>query len=121
LIASGISSSVVGTMAGQMIAQGFVGFRIPLWLRRAITMVPSLIVVGLGVNLTKALIDSQVVLSLALPFPMIALVWFTGRKDFMGRYRNKPPVQVLAILAVFVVLTLNATLVAQAIGVDVYH
>jgi manganese transport protein len=52
---------------------------------------------------------------------MIALVWFTGRKDFMGRYRNKPPVQVLAILAVFVVLTLNATLVAQAIGVDVYH
>lgn len=121
LIASGISSSVVGTMAGQMIAQGFVGFRIPLWLRRAITMVPSLIVVGLGVNLTKALIDSQVVLSLALPFPMIALVWFTGRKDFMGRYRNKPPVQGLAILAVFVVLTLNATLVAQAIGVDVYH
>jgi manganese transport protein len=121
LIASGISSSVVGTMAGQMIAQGFVGFRISLWLRRAITMVPSLIVVGLGVNVTKALIDSQVVLSLALPFPMIALVWFTGSKDFMGRYRNKPPVQVLAVLAVFVVLTLNATLVAQAVGIDIYH
>jgi manganese transport protein len=121
LIASGISSSVVGTMAGQMIAQGFVGFQISLWLRRAITMIPSLIVVALGLNVTKALIDSQVILSLALPFPMIALVWFTGRKDCMGRYRNKPPVQVLAILAVVVVLTLNATLVAQALGIDIYH
>jgi manganese transport protein len=107
-------------MAGQMIAQGFVGFRIPLWLRRAITMVPSLIIVALSVNVTKALIDSQVVLSLALPFPMIALVWFTGRKAFMGPHRNRAPVQVLAILAVFVVLTLNATLVAQAVGIDIY-
>ena len=120
LIASGISSSVVGTMAGQMIAQGFVGFRIPLWVRRAITMIPSVIIVALSVNVTKALIDSQVVLSLALPFPMIALVWFTGRKAFMGQHRNRVSVQVLAILAVFVVLTLNATLVAQAIGIDIY-
>ena len=120
LIASGISSSVVGTMAGQMIAQGFVGFRIPLWVRRAITMIPSVIIVALSLNVTKALIDSQVVLSLALPFPMIALVWFTGRKAFMGQHRNRVPVQVLAILAVFVVLTLNATLVAQAIGIDIY-
>jgi manganese transport protein len=86
LIASGISSSVVGTMAGQMIMQGFVHFQTPLWLRRAITIIPSFIVVGCGLNVTKALVMSQVVLSLALPFPMMALVWFAGRSDVVGAY-----------------------------------
>src|ERR1700688_2416641 len=76
LIASGISSSVVGTMAGQMIMQGFVGFRIPIWIRRLVTMLPAFVVVGVGVDATKALVVSQVVLSLALPVPMIALVLF---------------------------------------------
>src|SRR3984957_20277708 len=89
LIASGISSSVVGTMAGQMIMQGFVGFRIPLWLRRAITMVPSFIVVWLGVNATQALVAIHVVLSLALPFPMAALVWFTCRTDIIGSFKKR--------------------------------
>ena len=79
LIASGISSSAVGTMAGQMIMQGFVGFRIPIWLRRLVTMVPAFVVVGLGVNATNALVLSQVVLSIALPMPMIALLMFTRR------------------------------------------
>src|SRR6516162_6013465 len=79
LIASGISSSTVGTMAGQMIMQGFVGFRIPIWVRRLVTMAPAFVVVGLGVNATKALVISQVVLSIALPLPMIALILFTGR------------------------------------------
>ena len=88
LIASGISSSVVGTMAGQMIMQGFVGFRIPIWLRRLVTMVPAFVVVGLGVNATKALVVSQVVLSIALPVPMIALLMFTGRADIMGAFVN---------------------------------
>jgi hypothetical protein len=89
LIASGISSSVVGTLAGQMIMQGFVGFQIPLWLRRLVTMAPSFAVVGLGVNATDALVASQVVLSLALPFPMAALVVFTCRRDIMGAYANR--------------------------------
>jgi manganese transport protein len=119
LIASGISSSVVGTMAGQMIMQGFVGFRIPIWLRRAITMIPSFIVVALGVNATQALVISQVVLSLALPFPMVALVWFTCRKDIMGRYRNRTLVKGAAILSAAAVLSLNAILLLQTAGVNV--
>ncbi len=78
LIASGVSSSTVGTMAGQMIMQGFVGFRIPIWVRRLVTMVPAFVVVALGANATNALVISQVVLSIALPLPMIALLIFTG-------------------------------------------
>lgn len=118
LMASGLSSSVVGTMAGQMITQGFIRRQIPLWLRRAITMIPSFVVIALGINATQALIDSQIVLSLALPFPMIALVWFTCRRDLMGGYRNSASIRLLAILAVIVVLGLNAMLVAQAFGIQ---
>ena len=88
LIASGISASTVGTMAGQMIMQGFVGFRIPIWLRRLVTMLPAFVVVALGVNATNALVISQVVLSIALPLPMIALMIFTGRRDIMGAFAN---------------------------------
>ncbi|RDS86047.1 Nramp family divalent metal transporter [Dyella psychrodurans] len=118
LIASGISSSVVGTMAGQMITQGFTRFQIPLWVRRAIVMVPSFVVVGIGVNATRALVASQVVLSLALPFPMIALVWFTGRRELMGSYRNGLAIRVMALLAVAMVLVLDALLVLQTFGID---
>src|SRR5258705_2882622 len=84
LLASGVSSSAVGTMAGQMIMQGFVGFRIPVWLRRLVTMIPAFVVVALGVNPTRALVYSQVALSFALPAPVIALIVFTGRRDIMG-------------------------------------
>ncbi|TDV38989.1 manganese transport protein [Paraburkholderia caballeronis] len=117
LIASGLSSSVVGTLAGQMIMQGFVGFRIPLWLRRAITMTPAFVVVGLGANTTDALVLSQVVLSLALPFPMAALVWFTSRRDVMGAHRNRPLTALLALAGAVVVFSLNVVLVMQAAGV----
>ncbi|MFL9886254.1 Nramp family divalent metal transporter [Paraburkholderia agricolaris] len=119
LIASGISSSVVGTMAGQMIMQGFVGFRIPLWLRRAVTMVPSFVVVALGVNATQALVLSQVVLSLALPLPMAVLVWFTCSKEVMGPYRNRALVAVIATLAAFIVLSFNVVLILQTFGVEI--
>jgi manganese transport protein len=119
LMASGLSSSVVGTMAGQMITQGFIRRQIPLWLRRAITMIPSFVVVAIGMNATQALIDSQVVLSLALPFPMVALVWFTSRRDVMGNYRNSAGVRSLAVLAVVAVLGLNAILIAQTFGFSV--
>src|SRR5437588_3429677 len=77
LIASGVSSSAVGTMAGQMIMQGFIKFRIPIWVRRLVTMTPSFVVVALGADATEALVISQVVLSIALPFPMISLLIFT--------------------------------------------
>jgi manganese transport protein len=119
LIASGISSSVVGTMAGQMIMQGFVGFQIPLWLRRAITMVPSFIVVALGVNATHALVISQVVLSFALPVPMAALIWFTCRERVMGQYRNGVPMMLAAGFSAVAVLVLNAVLLLQTFGVNV--
>ena len=73
LLASGISSSVVGTMAGQVVMQGFVGFRIPLWLRRLVTMTPAVLVVQSGVDLTQALVVSQVILSFVLPLPAITV------------------------------------------------
>jgi len=119
LIASGVSSSVVGTMAGQMIMQGFVGFRIPVWLRRLVTMTPAFAVVGLGVNATQALVASQVVLSFALPVPMAALVWFTSRADVMGPYRNRRVTVALAVTGAAIVLVLNAVLLLDISGVGV--
>jgi manganese transport protein len=119
LIASGISSSVVGTMAGQMIMQGFIGFRIPIWLRRVITMVPAFVVVGYGVNATQALVVSQVVLSIALPLPMIALLKFTGRADIMGKFVNGRITRVAAVVATVLVLGLNAFLIVQTFGVPI--
>jgi manganese transport protein len=119
LIASGVSSSVVGTMAGQMIMQGFVRFRIPIWLRRLVTMLPAFVVVALGVNATYALVLSQVVLSIALPVPMIALLIFTSRRDIMGDFVSGVPVRALALLGAIGVLGLNAVLLAQTFGVPI--
>ena len=119
LLASGLSSSAVGTMAGQMIMQGFVGFRIPLWLRRAITMAPAFVVVGLGVDATDALILSQVVLSFVLPIPMVALVLFTRRRDIMGRFASGPTLTLAAVIGAVTVLALNVVLVARAFGVAI--
>ncbi|WP_118180057.1 Nramp family divalent metal transporter [Paraburkholderia phosphatilytica] len=119
LIASGVSSSVVGTMAGQLIMQGFVGFRTPLWLRRAITMAPSFVVVALGVDATHALIISQAVLSFALPVPMFTLVWFTCRRDVMGAFRNGAGTIVISIAAALAVTALNVLLLLQTFGVSV--
>jgi manganese transport protein len=115
LIASGISASTVGTMAGQMIMQGFIGFRIPVWIRRLVTMVPAFVVVALGANSTDALVISQVILSLALPLPMISLIIFTSRTDIMGAFANTALTRVAAVLATAVVLGLNAVLIAQTL------
>lgn len=119
LMASGISSSAVGTMAGQMIMQGFVGFRIPIWVRRLVTMLPAFVVVGLGVNATEALVISQVVLSFALPIPMVALVLFTRRRDIMGEFANSRLTDVAAILGTVVILTLNVVLLLQTCGLSI--
>jgi manganese transport protein len=113
LLASGVSSSTVGTMAGQMIMQGFIGIRIPIWVRRLVTMIPAFIVVALGVNATSALVVSQVVLSLALPLPMIALLIFTGRRDIMGAFTNTRFTAALAIAGTAIVLVLNLVLIAE--------
>jgi manganese transport protein len=113
LIASGISSSTVGTMAGQMIMQGFVAFRIPIWVRRLVTILPALVIVALGVNATKALVISQVVLSIALPLPMISLLIFTGRADIMGAFANRKATHTAALIGTAVVLLLNIFLIVQ--------
>ena len=118
LIASGLSSSVVGTLAGQMIMQGFVAFRIPVWVRRLVTIVPAFVVVALGVDTTQALVLSQVVLSIALPVPMIALVMLTRRRDLMGDNVNRPVTNALAIGGAALVLTLNVVLILQAAGIS---
>jgi manganese transport protein len=117
LIASGISSSTVGTMAGQMIMQGFVRFQIPIFVRRLVTMLPALVVVALGVNATRALVISQVVLSIALPLPMVSLLIFTSRRDIMGRFVNNWPTFCVALVGTVVVLLLNAFLILQTAGI----
>ena len=119
LLASGLASSTVGTMAGQMIMQGFLRVRVPIIVRRLVTMIPAFVVVWLGVNSTSALIMSQVVLSIALPAPVIALLIFTSRKDIMGAFANSRLTNIAASFAAVVILTLNAVLLLQAFGVAV--
>jgi manganese transport protein len=119
LMASGISSSAVGTMAGQMIMQGFVGFKIPVWVRRAVTMLPAFGVIALGYNATTSLIISQVVLSVILPVPMIALLVLSRRRSVMGDYRASNTTFAFAAAATIIVLGLNAILIVQTIGLPV--
>jgi len=116
LLASGLSSSSVGTMAGQVIMQGFVGFTIPVWVRRLVTMAPAIIVVWLGVDPTETLIISQVVLSLLLPIPVIALIYFTRRRDVMGSLVNRRAITALATVCAVVIVLLNLILLYQTFG-----
>jgi manganese transport protein len=115
LLASGFSSSAVGTMAGQVIMQGFVGFTIPIWLRRVLTMLPTVIIVALGVDPNFTLVISQVVLSLVLPMPVIALIYFTRRKDLMGNLTNQRLVTVLSTLSTIIIVFLNLILIYQTV------
>jgi manganese transport protein len=112
LTASGISSSVVGTMAGQVIMQGFVGFSIPVWLRRLITMLPA-VVIGLCCNTVNAMIVSQVVLSFVLPLPMIALVTLSSRKSVMGKFTMGHGAAIAATAATVVIVLLNVVLIGE--------
>ena len=116
LLASGFSSSIVGVMAGQVIMQGFVSFRIPLWLRRLVVTAPSFVVVAAGMDITHALVLSQVVLSLVLPIPMVALVRFTASRDVMGEFANTRLTNALAIAATGFVCLLNGILLLAIAG-----
>ncbi len=111
LLSSGLSSSVTGTMAGQFIIQDFVKFSIPFWVRRLITMIPAIIIIGLGINTLNALITSQVILSLVLPFSVIPLIIFTSNKKIMGDFVNKPWVTILTIIVAVFIIFLNALLI----------
>ncbi len=113
LLVSGLSSSVVGTMAGQVIMQDFVDWRIPLWVRRLITMVPTVIVAAWATDATQALVISQVVLSFVLPVPLVTLMLFTGNRSVMGRLVNLPALSALAIMGTVVVLSINALLLVN--------
>ncbi len=114
LLASGLSSSSVGTMAGQVIMQGFLHSHIPPWIRRLATMLPSLIVIALGLEPTRTLVISQVVLSFGLPFAIIPLITFTRRKDLMGALVNHRITTIIASMAAALILGLNFYLVYQA-------
>ena len=110
LLASGLSSSVVGTMAGQTIMKGFVNLSIPVNIRRLITMMPALIVIGFGVNPMYALVLSQVMLSFILPFPIIQMLIIAKRKDLMGILVNKAIVRAFGMLIAAAIIILNAVL-----------
>jgi manganese transport protein len=107
LLASGLSSSTVGTMAGQVIMQGFLHWHVPLLVRRAVTMLPALVVIALGVDPTRTLVLSQVVLSFGIPFALIPLVLFTRRRDLMGVLVNRRGTTALAVLASSIIVGLN--------------
>ncbi len=113
LLASGLSSSSVGTMAGQVIMQGFLHFHIAPWLRRLVTMAPSLLVIFIGLDPTRTLVLSQVLLSFGLPFAIIPLIIFTSRKDLMGVLVNHRITTFLACLAAGVIIFLNILLLVQ--------
>jgi manganese transport protein len=114
LLASGISSSVVGTMAGQTIMQGFVGFGVPVMVRRLVTMVPA-IVIALTCNPMHAMVDSQIVLSFILPFPLIALVVLSARRSVMGRFTACRKLICAAGAATAVITALNGVLLWEAL------
>jgi len=107
LLASGLSSASVGTMAGQVIMQGFLHWHIPPWIRRAVTMAPSLLVIAAGLDPTRTLVISQVVLSFGLPFAVIPLIMFTRRRDLMGVLVNSRLTNLLAMVAAAIIVGLN--------------
>jgi manganese transport protein len=116
LLASGVSSSSVGTYAGQVVMAGFVNLRIPLWARRAITMTPALIILAIGASPTNALVLSQVVLSFGIPFALIPLVLLTRRKDVMGVHVNRALTTRVAWVMVAVISGLNFFLLGSQLG-----
>lgn len=113
LLASGLASSTTATMAGQVIMEGFIHHKMNVWLRRAVTMVPSLIVIGLGLDPLRILVLSQVSLSFQLPFAMIPLVLFTSSRRIMGEFANTPLTRTLAWITTLIILGLNLVLLYQ--------
>src|SRR6266480_2857630 len=117
LTASGLSSSTVGTMSGQVVMQGFIRRRIPLWVRRLVTMIPAFVVIGLGLDPSRTLVLSQVVLSFGIPFALIPLVVFTSKRDIMGVLVNGRLTVAAAWAIAGVISALNVFLLAQTFGI----
>ncbi|MDP9324922.1 MAG: Nramp family divalent metal transporter, partial [Candidatus Dormibacteraeota bacterium] len=110
LLAAGLSSSTVGTLAGQVIMQGFLRRKVPLFVRRLVTMLPALLVIGIGIDPTYTLVISQVVLSFGIPFALIPLVMFTSRRTVMGTLTNHPLTTVAASIMAVLIVGLNGFL-----------
>ncbi len=113
LLASGQSSSAVGTMAGQVMMQGFIHKQIPVWLRRLLTMLPTFLVIGLRFDPTHTLVISQVILSFGLPFAIIPLVVYTSRKELMGVLVNRKITNLFAVIVSLIIVSLNIFLLHQ--------
>lgn len=116
LLLSGLSSSAVGTMAGQVIIEGFLNIKFPIFLRRLITVIPAIVVIAVGLDPLKILVLSQVVLSFALPFALVPLILLTRRSDIMGDLCNSRRTSVLAYLSAAIIIGLNGLLLYQAFG-----
>ena len=117
LLASGLSSSTVGTSAGQVIMQGFLHKHIPVWLRRLVTLIPSMVVIGIGLDPTRTLVISQVILSFGLPFAIIPLIIFTKNKKTMGVLVNKKITNFIILIIAALIISLNIYLVYQVLFV----
>jgi manganese transport protein len=116
LLASGLSSSAVGTLSGQVVMQGFVRRQIPLALRRLVTMVPAFVVIAIGLDPSRTLVISQVVLSFGIPFALVPLVVFTARRDVMGPLVNRRVTTVAASLIAALIVSLNIFLIVQTLA-----
>ncbi len=115
LLAAGLASTTVGTMAGQVVMQGFLRFHIPIWLRRLATILPSLVVIFIGLDPTRTLVLSQVVLSFGLPFAVIPLIHFSSRSDLMKELVNRPATTAVACVVAALIVLLNLYLLYQTL------
>jgi len=116
LLASGLSSSAVGTMAGQVVMQGFIRRRIPVLVRRLVTMLPAFVVIGIGLDPSRTLVVSQVVLSFGIPFALLPLVWFTSRREVMGTLVNRGVTTAAVAGVAALIIALNLFLLGQTFG-----
>jgi manganese transport protein len=116
LVGSGLSSSAVGTLSGQVVMQGFIRRQIPVWARRAVTMLPAFVVIAIGLDPARTLVISQVVLSFGIPFALIPLVIFTSRKRLMGSLANTRKTTAAAVVVAALIVSLNVFLLAQVFG-----
>lgn len=119
LLASGVASSTVGTVAGQVIMQGFLGRRFPLWLRRGLTMIPAFLVIASGFSPTAVLILTQVIISFGLPLALLPLARFTSDRKLMGSLRNRRTTVVVAYGLAWAITGLNVVLILQTLGIKI--
>jgi manganese transport protein len=115
LLASGLAATSVGTYSGQVVMEGFLRRRVPLLLRRLITVVPALVVLALGVDPTRALVLSQVVLSFGVPFALVPLVLLTRRPALMGQLANRPVTTLIATVVAALIIALNVVLIVSVV------